>query len=158
MSKAVVVYDSKYGNTRQAAETIAEGMREVPEIEVWMAEFREVDFTAIGEFDAIIIGSPNHFGRATRSINKFIDKIGKLDIENKWVAVFDTHIASWEKDFEKAVKKMEKQIDEKVPGMKLAAPGLSVKVVATKGPVADGELLKCREFGVKIANIAKGQV
>ena len=158
MSKAIVVYESKYGNTRHAAETIAEGMREVPEIEVWLAEFREVDSTAIEEFDAIIIGSPNHFGRTTRSISKFIDKIGKLNIENKWVAVFDTHIASWEKEFEKAVKKMEKQIDEKVPGMKLAAPGLSLKVAATKGPIVDGELLKCREFGVKIANRIKGQV
>ena len=46
---------------------------------------------------------------------------------------------------------MEKQIGENVPGLKLIAPGLSVKVEGMKGPVAEGELPKCSEFGKKIA-------
>ncbi|MEM3070095.1 MAG: hypothetical protein QW638_04225, partial [Candidatus Bathyarchaeia archaeon] len=55
-----------------------------------------------------------------------------------------------EKDFEKAVKKMEKRISEKVPGLKQIASGLSIKVQGLKGPIAEGELLKCKEFGKKI--------
>ena len=99
------------------------------------------------------MGSPNHIGRATRSIKKFIDKLGNLNLEGKLAAVFDTYIG---KDFEKAVKKMEKQISEKVPGLKLAAPGLSIRVKGMKGPIAEGELPKCKEFGTKIAIQTKG--
>ena len=55
------------------------------------------------------------------------------------------------KDFEKAVRKMEKHINERVPGLKRLVPGLSIKVKGIKGPLEEGELQKCREFGKKIA-------
>jgi len=61
------------------------------------------------------------------------------------------------KDFEKAVKKMEKQIGEKAPGLKLLAPGLSVRVDGMKGPITQGELPKGKDFGVKIATQLKEQ-
>ena len=100
------------------------------------------------------MGSPNHIGGATRGIRKFIDKLGKINLEGKLAAVFDTYVG---KDFEKAVKKMEKQIGGKVPGLKLAAPGLSIRVEGPRGPIAEGELPKCREFGVKIATQLRDQ-
>lgn len=150
MTKAIVIYESKYGNTRLVAEMIAGGMAQVTGTEAVLAEINDVDLNRLDDFDAIIIGSPNHMGRATKSTGKFIDKLGKLNLEEKHGAVFDTYIA---RDFEKAVKKMEKQIAEKVPGLKLVAPGLSVKVTGIKGPVAGGELPKSKEFGVKIAEL-----
>ena len=153
MAKVVVVYESKYGNTKLVAETIIEGMKEVSGIETVLSELKEVDLNQVREFDAILVGSPNHIGRATRSIKKFIDGLGNLNLEGKLAAVFDTYIG---KDFEKAVKKMEKQISEKVPGLKLAAPGLSIRVKGMKGPIAEGELPKCKEFGTKIAIQTKG--
>ena len=153
LTKAIITYESKYGNTKLVAEAIAEGMREVSGVETTLIEFREVDLDKLIEFDVILVGSPNHIGRATRSIRKFIDKLGKLNLEGKPIAVFDTYIG---KDFEKAVKKMEKQISEKVSGLKLVAPGLSIKVEGMKGPITEGELPKCKEFGVKIANQLKG--
>ena len=99
-----------------------------------------------------MIGSPNHWGGPVRGIKKLIDKLGKLDLKAKWVAVFDTYIKG---DFEKAVKKMEKRINEKTPGLKLIVPGLSVKVEDMKGPIVEGELPKCKEFGKKIASKLK---
>jgi len=39
--------------------------------------------------------------------------------------------------------------------LKLVAPGLSIKVQGMKGPILEGELLKCREFGNKIATQMK---
>jgi flavorubredoxin len=148
MVKALVTYESKYGNTKLVAETIAAGMREVSGVEAGLSELKEVDLNKLNEFDAILIGSPNHMGGATRGIRKFIDKLGKVNIEEKLAAVFDTYMGG---DFEKAVKKMEKQISEKVSGLKLVAPGLSIRVEKAKGPITEGELPKCKEFGVKIA-------
>jgi len=152
MAKAIVVYESKYGNTKLVAETIVEGMNQVSGIKATLAELNDVDLTQIDGFDAILVGSPNHMGGATRSIRKFIDKLGKLNLQSKQGAVFDTYLA---KDLEKAVKKMERQIGEKVPGLTLVAPGLSIRVDGMKGPITDGELPKCKEFGVKIATQMK---
>ncbi len=149
MAKAMIIYDSKYGNTRLVAETIAEAMEEGSEVEATVRDVKAVDLTQVAESDAILIGSPNHIGKATRRIRKFIDGLGEADLKIKLAAVFDTYIG---KDFEKAVKKMEEQIASKVPDLKIAAPGLSIRVTGMKGPVAEEELPKCREFGSKIAN------
>ena len=153
MWKTIVVYESKYGNTKLVAETIIEGMKEVSGAEVAINELKEADLSQLVDFDVILIGSPNHMGAATRGIRKFIDELGKLKLEGKMVAVFDTYLGG---DFEKAVRKMEKQISEKAPGLKLVTPGLSIRVKGMKGPIAEGELPKCKEFGVKIATQIKG--
>jgi flavodoxin len=150
--KVFVVYDTKYGNTKLVAEKIVEGMQEVEEIETAVSDVEKVDIKRIANYDAILIGSPNHWGGPVRGIKKLIDKLGKLDLKAKWVAVFDTYI---KEDFENAVKKMEKRISEKVPRLKLIVPGLSIKVEDMKGPIVDGELSKCKEFGKKIANQLK---
>ena len=154
MAKGIVVYESKYGSTKLVAESIIEGMRQVSGVETVLSELKEVNLNQLIEFDAILVGSPKHIGSATRSIRKFIDKLGKLNLEGKLAAVFDTYIG---KDFEKAVKKMEKQIGERVPGLKLATPCLSILVNGMEGPIAEGELPKCKEFGVKIATQLKDQ-
>jgi len=147
-----VVYESKYGNTRLVAEKITEGMREISGIETTLSELKRVDKKQLADFDTILIGSPNHFGSATGGIKKFINELGKLNLAGKAVAVFDTCLG---KDFEKAVKKMEKQVGEKAPGLKLLAPGLSVRVDGMKGPITQGELPRCKDFGVKIATQLK---
>jgi flavodoxin len=150
--KVFVVYDTKHGNTKLVAEKIVEGMRGVEGIEAAISDVEEVDLERVADYDAILIGSPNHWGGPVRGIKKLIDKLGKLDLKAKWAAVFDTYI---KQDFEKAVKKMEKRINEKVPKLKLIVPGLSIKVGDMKGPVVDGELPKCKEFGKKIADQLK---
>jgi len=152
LAKVIVAYESKYGNTRLVAETIMEEMKKVKGIETVLKELKEVDLNKIPEYDAILVGSPNHFGGPTRGVKKFIDKLGKLNLEGKLFAVFDTYIKG---DFEKAVKKMEKRINEKVTGLKPLAPGLSIKVQGMKGPILEEELPKCKEFGNKIATQMK---
>ena len=152
MVKVFVAYDTKYGNTKLVAEKIVEGMKKVEGIETTISDVEKTDPEKAADYDAILVGSPNHFGGPVGGINRFIDKLGKLDLKAKWIAVFDTYI---DKDFEKAVKKMEKRIGEKLPALKLITSGLSTKVDGMKGPIADGELPKCIDFGKKIADQLK---
>jgi hypothetical protein len=46
---------------------------------------------------------------------------------------------------------MEKQAGAKLPGLELLAPGLSIRVKDMQGPIEDGELPKCKEFGSAVA-------
>ena len=148
LAKVIVIYESRYGNTKLVAEEIVEGMRDVEGTEVALIELKEVDLDKILDYHAILIGSPNHFGGPTRSIKKLIDRLGKLTLKKRVFAVFDTYI---KRDLEKAVKKMEKRIKEKVPESNLLVPGLSIKVQGMKGPILEEELPRCKEFGNKIA-------
>ncbi len=152
MGKAIIIYESKYGNTRRVAEAIAKGMGAISGTEAVLCELKETDRKGLKDFDVIVVGSPNHIGTATRSIRKFIGEMGKLGLAEKVVAVFDTYMGG---DFEKAVKKMEKSIKEKVAGVKLPMPGLSIRVDKMKGPVTEGEMPGAREFGEKVAGEIK---
>jgi len=152
VARVIVIYESKYGNTKLVAETIIDGMSKVEGIETVIKELKEVDLNKIADYDVILIGTPNHYGGPTKKVKEFIDKLGKLHLKGKRFAVFDTYLGK-KSDyfFEKAVKKMEKTINEKAPALKQIAPGLSTKVQGTKGPIVEGELPKCKEFGKKIA-------
>ena len=153
MVRVIVVFESRYGNTKRVAESIIEGMKEVGGVEVSFKELKEVNLKEIPSYDTILIGSPNHVGGPTRGIRGFIDKLGELKLVGKKFAVFDTYMG---RDFEKAVKKMEKRINEKAPGLRRIAAGLSVKVQGMKGPIVEGELPRCKEFGKSIAIQLKG--
>ena len=43
MARVIVVYESKYGNTKRVAETIVEGMSEVERIEAVLKEPKHVE-------------------------------------------------------------------------------------------------------------------
>jgi flavorubredoxin len=148
--KIFTVYDSKYGNTKLAAEQIIEGIKEEGTFEIEIGYVKDIDPQKLREYDAIIIGAPNHMGRPSRTISKFIDTLSKTTPKAKWGAVFDTYFAK-PKNYGKAMKKMEKIINQKIPNLRLIVPGLSVKVEGVNGPIAEGELPKCKEFGRKIA-------
>lgn len=155
MPKVIVVYESKYGNTKRVAEAIIEGMKGIPSIEANLRERRDVNRKELLSYDGILIGSPNHIGSATHGIWSFIGKLGKLKLEGKLVAVFDTYRGVYDRakapQFQAAVKKMEKHLGEKAPAMKLVTPGLFIMVQGKEGPITEGELPKAKEFGAKFA-------
>jgi len=146
--RVFIVYDTKYGNTKLVAEKIAEGIRELKAIETEVSDVKEVDLKKIQDADAVLIGAPNHMGNPSRTITKFIDRLGKLELKAKQAAVFDTYMGT---DYEKAAKIMENRLREKVPALKLMISGLSIRVDGAEGPITEGELPKCVDFGKKIA-------
>ena len=150
MVKVFVVYDSKYGNTKLAAKSILKGIREVKGIEAEMGYVKEVDIKKVADFDAIILGAPNHMGRPSRTMKKFVNKLAKLDLKSKNVAVFGTYSGKI-RTVDRAVKKLVKMVQEKLPNQNLALPGLSIRVRGIRGPIRQGELPKCVDFGNKLA-------
>lgn len=148
MVSILVAYDTKYGNTQRVAETIAEGLNTAREVKATVLNIKKVDAKTIAAFDALLVGCPTHMGGPTRTAKKFIERLGKLKLEGKRIAVFDTYITA---DFEKGVQKMEALVREKAPSLTIASPGLSIKVAGMKGPIVNGELAKCQEFGKRFA-------
>lgn len=149
MTRALVIYDSEYGNTKIVAEKIAEGIRVEGEIETNVSFMEDVDVGKIPEYDILVIGAPNHYSKPSEKAERFIKKLEGLDLEGKRVAAFDTCLKKQEG---KAFGRIERDIREIAPGAQLITPGLSILVGGTKGPILDGELPKCEEFGRRIAS------
>jgi flavodoxin len=154
--RVFVVYDTKYGNTKQVAEKIVEGINASGDVETVIGYVKEVNPADLADYDAILIGAPNHMGNPSRTISKFVDELAKVNLKGKQVAVFDTYFQR-QRNFEKAMKKLEKNVSKKLPSWKLLTAGLSIKVTGVNGPIAEGELPKCVEFGKKIAEQLKSQ-
>ncbi len=93
--KIGILYDSKYGNTKHVSEFLAEKMQasghEVPLFRTKQPKPAEL---LAFQPDAILVGGPTHFGKPTRTLRKYIAKLGKLGhsaIIHK-AAVFNCHI------------------------------------------------------------------
>ncbi|MCW4044940.1 MAG: flavodoxin domain-containing protein [Candidatus Bathyarchaeota archaeon] len=148
--KVFIVYDTKYGNTRLAAESILEGIRETNGIEAAIGYVKDVDAGKVADSDAVILGAPNHMGKPSRAMKKFVDQLVELGVKAKSAVVFGTYAGKERSD--RAVKKLEKMLEQKLPNLRLILPGLSIRVNGVKGPVVEGELPKCVDFGRKIAS------
>ncbi len=145
--KVLIVYGTKYGNTKKVGELIAEGINSVEGNEVTIENVKNIDVNKEDIYDLILIGSPNQMGAHISSVKKFIKALPKAPLKVGSYAAFDTYLS---KDFEKAVKKIEKQIGKTMPDLKQASPGLSIKVGGMKGPIVEEDLSKCKEFGINL--------
>jgi flavorubredoxin len=148
--KVFVAYDSKYGNTKLAAEKILEGITSGGEIEAAIGYVKEVDIHSLVCYDGIVLGAPNHMGRPSRTMKNFVDRISELDLQAKKVAIFGTYSGN-PRPVDRAVKKLEKMAQKKLPNLTIISPTLSIRVKGIPGPIVEGELPKCVDFGKKIA-------
>ena len=148
--KVLIVYETKYGNTKKAAETMGDVIKEAGN-DVAVVKVDAVERESIKDYKAIVIGSPTYASSQAKSIKKFISS---LDVETGTkIVVFDTHSGDGINTggpMRRAVKKMEKQID-KNPNLEKIMNGLQVAVKGIEGPLIDGELEKCKTFAKQIA-------
>lgn len=151
LTNIIIVYDSWFGNTQVVAETIGKGINEIEKNPVVIKKIKDISPNDVLDYDIILIGSPNHMGGPTRKVKKFIDNLGKLKIDNKQIAVFDTYVRK-NVHIGKTVRKMEIRISEKLSDLKILADGLSIQVKGVRGPLEKGELSKCILFGKKLIN------
>jgi predicted protein tyrosine phosphatase len=67
--RAVVVYESMYGNTRQVAESIAEGLR-AASAQASVVPVREATREALEWADLVVVGGPTHVHALSRAATR----------------------------------------------------------------------------------------
>lgn len=150
MVKAFVFYDSKYGNTKLCAEKIAEGLRGEG-VAVDLGYIKEVSADHSLEYDAIVLAAPNHMGRPSQTMKKFVNQLSILGLKDKKLAIVGTYSGKT-RTLDRAVRKMEKTAQEKLANLALLLPSLSVQVNGLSGPIVEGELPNCVAFGRNLAS------
>ncbi len=89
--KLTVIYDSKTGNTKQAAEWIAEGMNKVLETEAKAFSINDIDEDFVKESSGIVVGSPSYCAMLTPALHSWLlDYAGKLGFAGKLGGAFAT--------------------------------------------------------------------
>jgi flavorubredoxin len=128
MKKAIVVYDSKFGNTEKIAKALSWGMRRngfrVDCLKVDMA-----DPIKLADYDLIAIGAPTHTLSISEPMNDFLKKLENVNLQGKDGFAFDTRLeyplsGSAAKGIEKKLKEFK---------VKIVRPRASAKVRITSG-------------------------
>lgn len=92
---ALVVYDSRYGNTEKVARAIGSGMGEGTP--VW--SIGATDPAALPPLDLLVVGSPTQGGRPTASLQAWLGRIPAGKLDGVRVAAFDTRMSKVEQGF-----------------------------------------------------------
>lgn len=82
MAKAIVIYYSRSGNTKEMAEIIAGAMNEA-ELQTECKPVSDIEAQDLLNYDAIVVGSPTYYGHMAGPIKQLFDDSvafhGKLD-------------------------------------------------------------------------------
>jgi flavodoxin len=91
MTKALVIYDTTFGNTEKVANALVQGLA-AHGIE---AESVNVDCVAIdrlSEYDALLVGGPTHRQKMSEPMAMFLDRLDKAHVRGKAGFAFDTKV------------------------------------------------------------------
>ena len=155
--KALVVYDSEFGNTEQIANTIGSTLGSTDEIEV--LRVGEVKMEALTGLELLIVGSPTQRFRPTEATSDFLKHIHANWLKGINVAAFDTRLTSEEIEgtrmlpffvriFGYAAQPIASKLKKK--GGELIASPEGFYVQGMKGPLVEGELERAAAWARQI--------
>jgi flavorubredoxin len=126
--KAVIIYDSMWGNSKTISLTLGEALYEVG-LDVKRFQISKMRSSTIMKeiMDAkyILVGTGNHNGTMIPAVADFIERISGSRLMNKKGMTFGSY--GWSKDF---AKKLESRVSE--AGIELIADGIYVNYVPTE--------------------------
>jgi flavodoxin len=154
--KALVVYDSVFGNTERVARAVGEALDRSGDVEVLRVS--KVSPEQLKRYDILIVGSPTRAFQPTGGTKKFLNRIPAGGLKGIRVAAFDTRLSVADTDsgllvylvrlFGYAAEPMADKLKKK--GGDLAVPPEGFIVEGTEGPLREGELERAADWARQI--------
>jgi flavodoxin len=149
--KALVVYDSYFGNTKKVARAIGAALGLADGDVVKVTDVKPSDITGL---DWLIVGSPTRAFQASDGIKSFLKNLPAGILKGIKVAAFDTRIVIGDqtpgilkvlvKIFGYAAEPIGRKLVRKGGTQVLAPAGFFV--MESEGPLKDGELLRAADW------------
>jgi flavodoxin len=152
--KALVIYDSVFGNTEQVAQAMGAALGKGAKV-LKVSEVTSDDLTGL---DLLLVGSPTRGFRPTEGIAAFLKDLAAGNLEEVKAAAFDTRIPT-EKIKSGMLRFMVKLGGYAAPvitkkmkqhGAQIAAEPEGFFVLDTEGPLVEGELERAEEWAKKL--------
>jgi flavodoxin len=144
--KGLVVYDSFFGNTKQVALAIADGIASEGSCET--LHVSDATPEHLKGLDVLIVGSPTRAFRPTKPITDFLNSIPRDGLKGIKVAAFDTRMSTADVNsrflsvmvrlFGYAAKPIADKLKKKGGALMAQPEGFFVK--GSEGPLKDNEL------------------
>ncbi len=151
--KTLIVYFSKFGNTKKVAEAVADAMKPAADTRVV-----SIDLLAASDFDGVdlvIVGSPTHAFTLPQAVRTVVESLPLAILGGKSVAAFDTTVKPWPLRRLRASPKLLDRL-VRLGGAPIARP--ETFFVATKTPqksgqidlLLEGELDRARQWAARL--------
>ncbi|HPJ30321.1 MAG TPA: NAD(P)H-dependent oxidoreductase [Methanothrix sp.] len=156
MTKLLVVYHSRSGNTARMAEALAEGARSGG-ADVVLKKVEEASVEDLTAADGIVLGAPTYFGTLSAEMKSFIDRSVRVrgKLENKVGAAFTSSGSLSGGNETTLISILEAML---IHGMIIVGDPLETGghygAVAVGAPDA-GALIACRKLGERAAKFAR---
>ena len=154
--KALVIYDSFFGNTEKIAQAIGEALSSHGEVQVLKVSNAKPEHLA--GLSLLVVGSPTRAFRPSPAISSFLGGIPANGLQGVKVAAFDTGISLQDansailsffvKLFGYAAKPIAAKLAKK--GGALAIPPEGFFVKGSEGPLKEGELERAADWAKQI--------
>ena len=157
--KAMVVYDSQFGNTGQIAAAIGNALG--AEEDVGIVQVGQVQPGQLEGIKMLVVGSPTQRFRPTMATTNFLNDLPPGGLTGIRVAAFDTRFTKEEIEksrvlpffvrmFGYAAKPISEKLEEK--GGEQAIPPEGFYVEGIEGPLIEGELERAAEWARQITS------
>ncbi len=152
--KAVVVYDSQYGNTERLAQALARGIVSGG-VEAECLRVDAVDAKQLARYDLVAAGGPTHKAGVSKPMKRLLDDLRTVDLRGKKGFCFDTRVESRFNAFD--MNSAGKRIERRMKRMRveMLKPKASAIVEGREGPLEDGALERFQEMGAELARLLK---
>lgn len=100
MKAVIILYYSRYGNTRRIAESLESSLRQAEGAQDVIVACQNVndvsaaDIDSLREYNVICIGAPTEGFTASRPMKEFLRKLRTIDLAGKYGFAFDTKLDS----------------------------------------------------------------
>jgi flavodoxin len=144
---SLVVYFSKFGNTKKVAEAIAETLKSEGPVRVISMD--QLAASDLNEVDLVVMGSPTHRMNLPEAVRPVFETLPRRVLRNVPVAAFDTSykMSAWLARFT-AARKLARRLRRL--GGKHVVPPETFHVVEREGPLYDGEIERAKEWAASI--------
>jgi flavodoxin len=155
MMRAMVIYDSNFGNTERIARALAQGL-ERGGVNVNCLKIDQVDTGDLRGYDFIAIGGPTHMIRPSKPMKEFLDGLGDVDLKGLKGFAFDTRNESRMNGKQWLV--LENSAARVIEGVlrrmkvEIVRPRHSAIVEGREGPLNNGTEDEFMEIGAEIAS------
>jgi flavorubredoxin len=147
--KALVVYDSLFGNTEKVAMALVAGL-ESGGVDVDVVKVDAVRFDELGEVDLLCVGGPVHAWSVSKPVNEFFERLKSVGgLTGKKAFAFDTKMKS--RLAGSAGGKIEAKLKDL--GLTIARHSESAIVKGREGPLEESAEETFKQIGAELAKM-----
>lgn len=169
--KILIVYESMFGNTARVAHAVADGLADAG-AESTVVDVGDLDVRVAGACDVLVLGGPTHGFSMSRAstredavrqgahpdhgpavgIREWLDGLLRVPEAPTFAAVFDTRVLKVRHLPGSAARRAAKMLRRH--GLSVLDHPTSFYVTDLKGPLAEGEEDRARDWGRRLAELA----